>query len=128
MHLESKTARTFIRGFIASSIRNEIKKEVNNAHAYSLLLDESKDNSNHELLSVCVRYFYENGPVERFYEFIELHDLTSDGILNAIDHIISSFSSPLVCVATDGASVMTGAKNGVFAKLTSKFTVSEQKS
>ena len=88
----SKTIYEEMIQTIASSIRNEIKKEVNNAHAYSLLLDESKDNSNHELLSGCVRYFYENGPVERFCEFIELHDLTSDGILNAIDHIISSFS------------------------------------
>ena len=84
------------------------------------MIDEYKDVSCHEQLSVCVRYVLDNHPIERFYTSCELPQQDAKTIAKTyLIPIIKqiSTSSVLVGFGSDGASVMSGEHGGVLKHL-----------
>uniref|UniRef100_A0A1B6F8D5 DUF4371 domain-containing protein n=1 Tax=Cuerna arida TaxID=1464854 RepID=A0A1B6F8D5_9HEMI len=70
-------------------IQKEIGAGVNNAKAFSVLVDETADIAGHEQVSICVRYTKEERPSffickEDFLCFVKADDTTGEGLANTI--------------------------------------------
>lgn len=108
---------------MANKVLETIKDEVNQAIHYSIMVDESKDLSKTEQLSIVVR-FYLNGAIhERFLGFCVANKLDARTLFEIIKLKLASCGIDIhKCVAQtyDGASVMSGACAGVQALLSSE--------
>ena len=105
---------------IAEFVRESIITDVNEADMFSILIDECKDNAGHEELSLCFRYLKEGVVNERFHSLHRVPDADAEHLVE--DHIqptlkSSNITALLVGGGADGASVMSGCHEGVFAKL-----------
>ena len=96
----------------------------------AVLTDESTSLSRASCMVVYLRSTFngEVGPVTFFLDCIELADTTADGIELALLNCLGShglnnefLAEYFLGLGVDGASVMLGAKNGVAAKLKSRF-------
>jgi len=100
---------------ISDCIVNEIKE----AGMFTVIADDARDVSCTEQTSVCVRYVLGSRVIERFLQFVDVHDLDSLSLSNVI---FSTFETKGIdvtkCVAQcyDGASVMSGRIHGVQAR------------
>lgn len=89
---------------------------MNSAKYFALMVDESKDVSKVEQLSVVVRYYLSGTIYERFLGFHSAENLDSKSLLVYIKHTLSKCNIDIHnCIAQtyDGASVMSGTSNGV---------------
>ena len=101
---------------LASSIRKEICDEVVSAENFAIMVDETKDVSKIEQISFVIRYLYQGEIKEAFLCFTAADGLTAEALHKtmlktlAFCHIDKN-----MCVGQcyDGASVMSGCKNGV---------------
>lgn len=89
---------------------------------FSLIVDEARDNSCREQMSVCVRYFSKSASKieERFLGFTALASTSAAALASVVKDFISGVGLSLNnCVAQsyDGASVMSGVNKGVQAKI-----------
>ena len=93
-----------------------IKEEVHLAKYFVIMVDESRDISKIEQVSLCVRYCLDSKVYERFLGFydtqkVDAENLTSLIIQALLDHGLNIHD----CIAQyyDGASVMSGEHSGV---------------
>eukprot|EP00102_Acyrthosiphon_pisum_P025993 XP_016663203.1 PREDICTED: zinc finger MYM-type protein 1-like [Acyrthosiphon pisum] len=97
-------------------MRSIVKEIQNGSHFYSIIVDEAKDESNIEQMSICVRYISDNRINERFLGFLELKELYAKALANSIQLFLCSINLDIKnCIGQsyDGASVMSGTINGV---------------
>ena len=102
----------------ATVIQKEIVEEIADAGMYAVIVDEARDNSCTEQMSVCVRYVQKSKCriVESFLGFIPLNMLTAEYFSSTIITFLTDVGLDVTkCIAQsyDGASVMAGVKNGV---------------
>ena len=102
---------------MADEVRRVIAAEVSESRFYTVIIDECKDISKFEQLSICVRYSGGSKPTERFVGFVHLlGDFSAKAIADqvlAFVHMLSGFDCKLVGLSADGASVMSGNIGGV---------------
>ena len=105
---------------MASLVRKQICHSVQKACFYSLMVDETKDLSKHEQMSVVVRYVDgETEPAlirERFLTFIPAATLSTESLTKYILEALTRYDlNPQLMVSQgyDGASVMSGHCSGV---------------
>ena len=92
---------------------------MNAAKGFSVLADETADIAGLEQLSLCARYVSDGLHVcEDFLQFVEVHDVTGNGIAKSILAALSSFGidvSFLRGQGYDGAAAMSGKLRGAQA-------------
>uniref|UniRef100_A0A672IQM3 TTF-type domain-containing protein n=1 Tax=Salarias fasciatus TaxID=181472 RepID=A0A672IQM3_SALFA len=105
---------------MAKMIRTQISDEVRDAEYFAILVDESKDVSKKEQISVIVCHLKQGTEQmqEEFLHFTAADGLVAGSLLASIKHTLSQCNINLqFCVGQcyDGASVMSGCNNGVQA-------------
>lgn len=101
---------------LASMIRDEISRKLASSVQYSVMIDESKDISKKEQLSIVVRYVYKNSVHEEFLDFTRLHELNAEYLKDKLGEVLSTCGincKDCVGQTYDGASVMSGVNRGV---------------
>ena len=92
---------------------------------WSLMADETQDCSTSEQVSICIRYVNTKGEVcEDFAGFIQLERMDAQTIANRLLSTVEGWGlnmSGLIAQGYDGASVMSGSRNGVQAKVREKY-------
>ncbi|XP_022166373.1 zinc finger MYM-type protein 1-like [Myzus persicae] len=98
--------------------------EVNEVHIgsqiFSLIVDEARDQSKIEQMSICIRYLHNLKIKERFLGFVELNDLNAQALCDGIIFFLNNVGldvSNCVSQSYDGASVMSGAFSSVQTKI-----------
>jgi hypothetical protein len=94
-----------------------ISKELEGVDFFCLSVDETKDVSHQEQLSITVRFLKDGAVQDRFLGFYALGNLDASSLATKVLDAVSPIVSMKKCVAQvyDGASVMKGNKNGVNA-------------
>ena len=96
----------FILTILGDMIRNEVCDEVKEVKLFSILVDETKDLSKQEQMSIVVRYV----------TYVQAARLTADSLTTYILEILERFALDpqwIVSQGYDGASVMSGRCSGV---------------
>ncbi|XP_062180364.1 uncharacterized protein LOC133884813 [Phragmites australis] len=100
----------------AQDITKEIKKEIGDGY-FSILIDESRDISIKEQMTVIVRFVNKKGKVmERFLGLKHVTETTSDALKGALFELLSTHGLDIARVrgqGYDGASSMRGEFNGL---------------
>lgn len=102
---------------VGRSIVAEIK---DGSDIYSIIVDEARDISKQEQMSVCVRYIMGSNIKERFLGFVLIQDLDANSLSKTIHEFLKNINLDITkCVGQsyDGASVMSGSNNGVQVKI-----------
>ena len=93
-----------------------IKDEIHLAKYFAIMVDESRDISKIEQVSLCVRYCINSKVYERFLGFYDIEKADAENLTSLItkallDHGLDIYD----CIAQchDGASVMSGEHSGV---------------
>ena len=109
---------------MAMLVRIQIKVEITQVKYWSLIVDETKDLSKHEQLSICVRYWLEDGEssrvTEEFLTFNRCEDMTAETMFKNVTSLLDDIGIDLkTCVSQvyDGASVMSGHLRGLQARI-----------
>lgn len=92
---------------------------MGDAGYFSLIVDESKDISKKEQISVVVRYLHAGNVMEEFLNFTPADGLDADSLLQCIKRTLSHCNIDVnACIGQcfDGAAVMSGCNNGVQEK------------
>ena len=101
---------------MANMLRKEISDEVKEAEYFALMVDESKDVSKKEQISIVVRYLNGGTVHEEFLHFAVADGLVADSLLNSIKSTLSLCNIDVnACIGQcyDGAAVMSGCHSGV---------------
>ena len=101
---------------ISNMIREVICTDIRDVVYYSLLVDESKDVSKKEQMSIMLRYVQEGNVHERFIGFVHISKLDANSLTQYISETLATCSLSLEgCISQcyDGASVMSGKCAGV---------------
>jgi hypothetical protein len=114
----SNTAQDDFLQAAATVLRQQIIQEVSEAEMFALIVDEARDNSCTEQMSLCIRYVLDTTGVivERFLGFMPLEQLSAESLTGTITQFLAGVGLSIKqCIAQsyDGASVMSGVKNGV---------------
>lgn len=83
---------------------------------FACIVDEARDNSCTEMMSICVRYVHKTEIKERFLGFVRLTKLDAVSLAKELSSFLTSVGLSMnMCVAQsyDGASVMSGRVRGV---------------
>ena len=101
---------------LGDEIRESVVKQIEKSKFYSVMADETTDESTKTQLSICVRYLADNFEVEEaFLGFVDLHKTDAETISErGLD------SSKWRGQGYDGASTVSGHVSGVQARITSK--------
>lgn len=105
---------------ITDKIVSEIKE---GSKVYSIIIDEARDEGHCEQMSVCCRYIHDSKVKERFLGFVQLHELNAQYLATKIEEFLIYLQLNIEnCVSQsyDGASVMSGAFNGLQALIRQK--------
>ena len=98
-------------------VRNIVCNGVIEAGMFSLLVDETKDLSKKEQVSIILRYVDSKGMLrEHFLTFVEAASLTAESLTEYILDTLHKFhldSNWIISQGYDGASVMSGQCSGV---------------
>ena len=97
-------------------VLQEIKSEVADAKLFSVLVDETKDLSKSEQMSIVIRYFFDGEIHEEFLGFRKAEALNAQSLSEYIQEELRMCGidiQNLVAQAYDGASVMSGSCSGV---------------
>lgn len=108
-----------ILDIMANMIRDQISGEIQDAELFALMVDESKDLSKTEQVSVVVRYVKNDEVVEEFLHFTPADGLDAESLFAIIKETLSKCNiDHTACIAQcyDGAAVMSGVHNGVQEK------------
>ena len=105
---------------MGNSVLHKICLEVQDAQYYSLLVDETKDISKIEQISVMVRYSVGGSVCERFIDYIAARELNAQSLVGYITSFLQKVNLSLqncVCQCYDGAAVMSRECAGVQARI-----------
>lgn len=106
---------------LSHAVLREILKEVQNAAFFAIIIDETSDASRKEQLSFVVRVVSDNLiPEEYFLGFYELRETSANFLFNIVKDIFARFQLDIQKLrgqCFDGASNMSGCKNGLQAKI-----------
>lgn len=108
-----------IINIMANMIKVEISDEIKNADHFSLLVDETKDVSKTEQISIVARYLHNDDICESFLGFTSADGLDAQSLLKKIKETLSKCNiDKNICIGQcyDGAAVMSGCSNGVQEK------------
>jgi len=129
--LQSNVVCADIVDHVADCTKRKLVTEVQeNNVTVSILVDESTTLGHKSALIVYMRCSVDriSEPVNFFLDLVELHDVTSDGILQALLNCLFSvgftkefLEKHWLGMATDGASVMLGRTAGLVVKLKQMF-------
>lgn len=124
----SATIQNEIIHICGDVIKDTIVDRVNRSLAFSVLCDETTDNSRTEQMSLCVRYIDPDEIIlrEDFIEFVpvQVQDLTGEGIASTIMSRLEAIGiniNTLIGQGYDGASAMSGSFNGAQAVIRRQF-------
>lgn len=109
-----------IASIMSNMVREVICTQVRDAVYFSLLVDEAKDISKKEQISIVLRYLQNDKVYERFIGFVHISSLDAASLVEYICDTMSACHLSLDnCVSQcyDGASVMSGACSGVQARI-----------
>ena len=123
-YLNDKQCREFIEA-IAEVMKQNQKEAMNNAQPrfFTLMADSGTDTSNKDLEVIYVRMLCDGKPINKFLTIIELSNGTADGVIESFERAmgkvgVNDWKNAFVSLGSDAASVYTGVRNGVVAKLT----------
>ena len=120
----SKTIQNEMTEVVGDHIRELILSDIKQARFFSLLADEVTDISNQEQVSVAVRYVDKQSEVrEVFVDLVSVERITGQALANALIDRLTSWGLQLENLrgqAYDGATNMSGSKNGCQAKIRQK--------
>lgn len=115
---------------LSKNLTFQLTKQINSAAFFSLLLDTTQDISKKDQLSIIIRtcHIIRNNDMlpqkldikETFLGFFELKDHSAAGMTGEVLNILKNLNIPIQkCYGQgyDGASVMSGAYNGVHAQI-----------
>uniref|UniRef100_A0A1X7V0P6 TTF-type domain-containing protein n=1 Tax=Amphimedon queenslandica TaxID=400682 RepID=A0A1X7V0P6_AMPQE len=105
---------------LAESVLEYIISEVKSARYYTIIVDETKDVSKKEQLTLVLRYVLEGVVYERFVSYTYCEELNAAALTSYIYKALDSVHLDIQeCVSQcyDGASVMSGAYSGVKARI-----------
>ena len=106
---------------LGDMIRKSVCDGVKEAKMFSLLVDETKDISKTEQVSIVVRFVDNKGSIrEHFLTFIDTAVLTAQGLTKHIFDILEKFQLDpqwMVAQCYDGSSVMSGHLLGVQSRV-----------
>ncbi len=97
-------------------VRGKVCAEVRETGVYSILVDETKDISKVEQVSIVVRYVKEAVIFERFLTYVEASRLDAKAMTEYIVGALNKYQLDLQGIVSqgyDGASVMSGRCSGV---------------
>ena len=104
---------------ISANVKDKLQRDLENATAFSLALDESTDVTDNPQLAVFVHYVSSDVVVKELLDLIALKETTRGvNIKKALDEILMKAKIPLnkfVSVATDGAPAIVGRNAGLIA-------------
>ncbi|XP_023748588.1 uncharacterized protein LOC111896836 [Lactuca sativa] len=107
-----------ILNLISTRVRRMICEEINGGK-FCLVVDEARDQSNKEQMSIVLRFLNKDGFImERFFGLVHVPDTTSQTLKNAIYSVLSHNNLDLKSIrgqGYDGASNMRGHFNGLQA-------------
>jgi len=118
-YTNSKSASDFLDS-IASVIKKSLFEELNSSIYWSIMIDEANSIDNDKYLAIVGKYIVNNIPYMRYLGMINLESTTAENIYNQIlSFCISNEISyhKIIHFGGDGASNMTGNKNGVATRL-----------
>ncbi|XP_060846366.1 zinc finger MYM-type protein 1-like [Rhopalosiphum padi] len=101
---------------VTTILNSKIFKEIQTANYISIQADETTDVSCRSQMSIIFRYVIEEKIVERFIGFFDVSsDKTGSGLADVILSVIKKWDlgNKIIAQTYDGASVMSGTKNGV---------------
>ena len=106
----------------ALSILREIAANLSKSSFFSIMADECTDSSNKKQLIICIRWIDDHlDPHEDFIGLYKVDNITADTLVAAIKDVLICLNLSLQrCRGQcyDGASTMTGARNGVAKQIT----------
>jgi len=106
---------------IAKVIQNKILREVEGVNSVGIMIDESKDISDKEILLMYLRYYSESAKMTReaFVALFELKHTDAETIYLTIKNFMEKekMLKKLKFVCSDGAPAMASRKEGVAGKL-----------
>jgi len=108
---------------MADLVRDQILDEVEESRFFSLSVDECKDVSKKQQISLTVRYYFRGTIQECFLEFQAAAGLDAETLAKSVILSFNAYGldlSYLVGQAYDGASVMSGKHKGVQQRLRSE--------
>lgn len=119
-YLNGKAAKQFV-GYIAESLRAEIKNELKDAKFFTLIADGSTDKSSMPSEIIYLNYLHGGETKCSFINLVACKDETAPGIkktiVSTLDAFVPEWKQKLTAVSFDGASVNMGPINGVSTQL-----------
>ena len=109
-----------IFNIMANMVRKQISDEIKEAGHFSMMVDESKDISKKEHISVVICYLYNETVLEEFLHFTPAEGLDADSLVTSIKMTLSQCNIDVnSCIGQcyDGVAVMAGCNNRVQEKL-----------
>jgi hypothetical protein len=117
-HYLNRTSCTEILNSIAAEYKEDIKSKIRASKMFSLMADESVDQSSKKQLIIFVKFVDEQSiPVVKYWETCELKDFTAKGIYAKVCESLGDILQYLVCLCTDGAPVMRSRDEGLLGHL-----------
>ena len=102
---------------LGDMVRNYICDRIKEAKIFSLLVDEGRDVSKVEQMSIVLQFVDVTGLIhEHFLTFVDTASQTAEGLFNDIFKTLSKFKLDpqwIVSQCYDGAAVMSGHLSGV---------------
>ena len=107
---------------MASMVREKISEEVRQAQHFALMVDETKDVSKKEQISIVLRYLnydekdHQYHIHEEFLHFIPADGLDAQSLLESVKQTLAKCNidkNDCIAQCYDGASVMSGCNSGV---------------
>lgn len=105
---------------LSEVMKVRIESEIKMSTFVSVIIDETPDVSHREQCCMIFRYFFGNYIHDRFLGFIHVSESrTADTLVEIIMSFVYNYDckTKLVAQSYDGASVMSGARNGVQQKV-----------
>ena len=114
-YLSANTVSLFIK-LVSDYMKNETISKIKSCDHFTLLLDESTNESNHSELSLIARVVREGKIENHFLYLLQLNRCDTETIFNVIQTFLNKENidiSRVLFAGMDGCSTMSGEHNGV---------------
>ena len=121
----SKVIQNELITICGNVVRDKILQDIRSASYFSVIADEATDSTNVEQLSICIRYWCEEAPTEKFVGFVKCDTgVTGEAIADNILAQLNNWQLPpdlLRGQGYDGAGSMSGKTKGVAARIARQY-------